>query len=342
MLRFIVLSCLHFIVSHGFRFDNYPGPVTTGVPITLSWHRDVNDTGEIRFATIQGKSEEFVASTQTTQSDGTLDVDFPIPGLFSVRAFDPNSNIIATSQTFDVASGSSESSTVSSSSVTVPSASVNPSTASVTETRQLHSSSMESAQSTALASPTHFSTQSVQSPATAPPSSNSVHRNHKTPVIIGAVIGSLLFLLIIFGGGTFLFIRKRRHRHRNLKHRLSPNLKIIPELNSHSPPVTNKNDEAITPMLPGGVAPDLGDRSQETVEQNPEGNPTRDEGERRPRVGTPVHVDNSEPQVAPQQEAALDVVAEVVRLRTQVQQIIVEREAERFHGNALDPPPAYA
>ncbi|SJL17858.1 uncharacterized protein ARMOST_21422 [Armillaria ostoyae] len=131
-------------------------------------------------------------------------------------------------------------------------------------------------------------------------------------------------------------------RNRNSKHRLSPNLKIIPDLNSHSPPVGNKNGETITPMLVDGAAPDLGDRSQEIVEQNPEGNPTRDEGERRPRVGTPVHVDNSELQVAPQREAALDVVAEVVRLRTQVQQIIVEREAERFHGNALDPPPAYA
>ncbi len=177
-------------------------------------------------------------------------------------------------------------------------------------------------------------------------SSNSTHRDHKTPIIIGAVIGSLVSLLITFGGGTFLFIRKQRHRNWNSKHCLSPNPKIIPELNLHSPPVRNKNGETITPMLVDGVVPDLGDRSQEIVEQNPEGNPTEDEEERRNSISSPVHVDTSESQRATLQEgpqAALgDVVAEVVRLRTQFQQFIMEQEAERVHGNALDPPPAYA
>ncbi len=100
-------------------------------------------------------------------------------------------------------------------------------------------------------------------------------------------------------------------------------------------------------MLADGVAPDLGDRGQETVEQNPERNLIEDEGERRNHFTSPVHVDTSEPQTATQQDgsqAALgDVVAEAVRLRIQFEQFIhvVEREAERVHGNALDPPPAY-
>ncbi len=106
----------------------------------------------------------------------------------------------------------------------------------------------------------------------------------------------------------------------------------MPEFPSQSPPVRNKIGEII---LRGVVAPDLEDRSQETIE---EADPTEDEGERRNTVGTPLHVDNSE---GPQQEAALDVVAEVVRMRTQLQQIIVEREAERGHGNVSDTPPAY-
>ena len=125
-----------------------------------------------------------------------------------------------------------------------------------------------------------------------------------------------------------------------MKHRLSPNPKIIHELNSHSPPVRNKNSETITPTLAGGMTPNVGSGSQEPVEESPEGNPT-DEGGERDSIGMPVHVDTSEPQSAPQQEAALDVVAEVVRLRTQFQQFIVEREAERVQGNLLDPPPAY-
>ncbi len=109
---------------------------------------------------------------------------------------------------------------------------------------------------------------------------------------------------------------------------------MIPELPSHSPPVRNKNGETITPMLSGRVGPDVGDRRQEIVEQNPERNPTEDEGERRNSSDTP---DASE--LA--QQDALDVVAEVLRLRTQFQQFIVEREAERVQGNLLDLPPAY-
>ncbi len=177
-------------------------------------------------------------------------------------------------------------------------------------------------------------------------SSSPIHPNHKTSIIIGAVIGCLVSLLIIFGGGTFLFIRKRRHPNWNLKHRLSPNLKIIPELNSLSPPVGNKNGEVITPMMVGEMAPNFGDRNQERLGQTLGGNPTEDNRERRDSISMPVHIYTSEPQSTPEQEgpqAALDdVVAEVVRLRTQFQQFIVEREAERVHGNALDPPPAYA
>ncbi len=107
-------------------------------------------------------------------------------------------------------------------------------------------------------------------------------------------------LLLLFGGGTFLFIRKRRHR--NLQHRLPPNPKIIPEQNSHSPPVGNKNHDTISPVVVGEMTPNEGDRSQDTVEQNSEWDLVEDEGERRNSIGTSVHVDTSEPQVAPQQE----------------------------------------
>ncbi len=157
-------------------------------------------------------------------------------------------------------------------------------------------------------------------------------------------MGSLVSLLLLLGGGIFLFIRKRRHQ--NLNHHLSPDPKIIPELISHSPPAGNKNTETISPMLAGEMTPNEGDRSQDTVEQNTEGDPIEDEGERRNSIGTPVHVDTSETQSAQQEEvpqAGLDdVVAEVLRLRTQFQQFIVEREAERVQGNAFDPPPAYS
>ncbi|KAK0492625.1 hypothetical protein EDD18DRAFT_1108641 [Armillaria luteobubalina] len=132
-------------------------------------------------------------------------------------------------------------------------------------------------------------------------SSNWMDQNHQTRIIIGAVTGSLVTLLIIFGGSIFLFI-----------HRLAPN---------------------------------LGNRSQETSEQNPEEMLTEDEVEGRNIINLPLHADTSGTQVSPQQEvpqAALgNVVAEVVRLRAEFQQFMVEHDAERVHGDALDPPPAY-
>ncbi|KAK0492623.1 hypothetical protein EDD18DRAFT_1409012 [Armillaria luteobubalina] len=252
--------------------------------------------------------------------------------------------VIATSQIFDVASAGVESITVGEYSGSTPSVSVN-----LSGLEESMGSSTGSAPITVTISADHSSTASVQSTSTAPSSSNLIHQNHNTGIIVGAVIGSLAFLLIIFGGITFLFIRRRRRQHNRItKHRLSPNPLIIHDMNSHSPPATNIKGEAIAAMLAGAVAPGLGDRSQETVEQNPGRTLIEAGGERRNSVSLPVHIDTPEPQRGPQQDgshaAGGDVVAEAVRLRIQFQQFIevVEREAGRVNGNALDPPPAYA
>ncbi|KAK0435833.1 hypothetical protein EV421DRAFT_2038952 [Armillaria borealis] len=183
----------------------------------------------------------------------------------------------------------------------------------------------------------------------APPSQNdssdngtAPSSNHKASIIIGAVIGSLVFLLLL-GGGAFLFIVRQRKR-RNLKHRLSLNAKIQPELDLHSPPAGNKNSETVSPMLEDEMTPNLADMSPDTVEQSPEGTSAEDERERRNSFETQLHVETSEPKSAQQQEgphAVLDdVAAEVLRLRVQVQQLI-EREVERIQGNVFEPPPAY-
>ncbi|PBK60570.1 hypothetical protein ARMSODRAFT_1068397 [Armillaria solidipes] len=366
--------------------------------ITLSWHRDVNDSSQIQFGlTIGTKGSghssddlDLSSTTDITQPDGTLTVTFPGPGIYVVYATNQTS-IVATTRRFQI-----DSSTLSPS--PLHSASVNPSVPLVAESEvsrsifahpvpprnqckslQLphrmvpprnqykapgpyshivglgeaakysysSSSSMKSVQITATTLPNGSSSESVQSTsssstksvkrtATAPPNSNSVprtHKNHKRSIIIAAVIGSLVSLLLLFGGGTFFFIRKRRHR--NLKHRLSPNSKVIPELNSHSPPVGNKNGETISHTLAGEMTPNRGDGSLEPVEQNPEGDPVEDEGERRNSIGTPVHVDTSESQSP---HAPLDDVgAEVLRLRDHVHRLV-----ERVQGNVFDPPPAYA
>lgn len=85
--------------------------------------------------------------------------------------------------------------------------------------------------------------------------------------------------------------------------------------------------------------------SQDTIGGSGTGTPTEDERESRDSTGTPLHIDTSEsqrPQKREDRQAALgDVVAEVLRLRTQVQQLIAEWEAERVQSNGLDPPPEH-
>ncbi len=85
--------------------------------------------------------------------------------------------------------------------------------------------------------------------------------------------------------------------------------------------------------------------SQDTVGGSGTGTPTEDERERTTSTGTPLHINTSESQSPRQREApqaALgDVVTEVLRLRTQVQQLLAEREARRVESNVLDPPPEY-
>ncbi|KAK0430910.1 hypothetical protein EV421DRAFT_1743593 [Armillaria borealis] len=302
-------SCLNFTISRGFRFENFTGTLAVGIPITLSWHRDVNETNQIDFFLVNmtypftffPPTTQLFPSTDITQSYGTLNVTFPGSGGYLVEGRNQTSDIVADTRIFNVSrleNGGSDNSTIQSS--FVPSSTVTPSASSVLESGE----------------PSSSFTESVRSTATAPPMSDSTHRTGKTFIIIGTVIGSLL----LFGGGIFLFIRKRRHRNRNLKHRLSPNFKIIPEQNSHSPPVGNKTRETISPMLVGEMTPNEGDRSQDTVEQNPEGDPVEDEGERRNSISTPVHVDTSEPQ-SPREESPQapldDVGAEVLRLRDQ-------------------------
>ncbi|KAK0430084.1 hypothetical protein EV421DRAFT_1860468 [Armillaria borealis] len=398
MLRLIVLSCLHFPISYGFHFENFTGTVTAGVPITLSWHRDANDTGQILFVlrsvlhSLQGRHLPLAADT--TQPNGTFNVTFPASGEYIVEASTDETGLVAavTPQIFNVRASPDDGYNITLSSsfseavtrttitvlihssmedVTITSAAVpdhssmdavtitraavpdNSSMEAVTITRAAvpDNSSMEAVTITRAAVPDNssmetvtrtrtaiLSTESVQSSMTAPPDANPIHRDHKTPIIIGAVTGSLVSLLV-FGGGAFLFIRKRRHRNWNLKHRLSPNLIMMPELNFHSPPVRSKNGETISAVPAGEITPDEGEGRQEPVEGSPEGNPTEDERERRNSTGSPVHNDTSHRQSTREEspQAPLDDVgAEVLRLRDQVQRLV-----ERVQGNVFDPPPAY-
>ncbi|KAK0492643.1 hypothetical protein EDD18DRAFT_449354 [Armillaria luteobubalina] len=211
MLLRIVLSCLSFSSSHGLSFDYFRGNVTVGIPITLSWHREANDSSRIEFVlrSLLGEASldglHLLNATDTTQLNGTIEVAFPGSGEYTVEAITNQTGVvtIAAAQRFEVTSSSTG---------TEPSSS---------------------------------STMSVKRTGTSP---------RRTSIIIGAVLGTVVSLVLLVGGGAFLVIRHRGRR--NWKHcRLSPNPKIHPgpgpgpEQGLHSPPVGNKNSETIFPML---------------------------------------------------------------------------------------------
>ncbi|KAK0219561.1 hypothetical protein EDD85DRAFT_989024 [Armillaria nabsnona] len=327
MLLLIVLSC--FAISHGFRFDNLTETLTVGIPITLSWHRDANNSKQIDISLLN-YLYPFINTPQVTtlksaadipQPYGTLNMTIPNSGLYLVEAHNAGT-VVANTGAFDVKPPSENGGGGSS---TMPSYLFIP------------------------AYPDHIGPfcvgvrrviQVLQSTETAPPESNSTHQNGKASIVIGTVIGSLVSLLLLLVGGTFLFIRKRRQR--NLNRGLLPNPKIIPEIYSHSPPLRNENSEIVSPTPAREVVPHMQDGSCETAEDIPGGNPTDGGRERGNSIRNP---DASDPQSEQQQErlqAAFDVVSEVFRFRTQFQQFIVEWEAERVRGGALDLPPAYA
>ncbi|KAK0440859.1 uncharacterized protein EV420DRAFT_1769178 [Desarmillaria tabescens] len=345
MLLLIVLSCLKFAISYGFRFDGYPGIVTIGIPITVSWHRD-NETGDIRFDGVsnsQGSSQgDIILEGDASQLHGTLNVTFPSPGQYTIRAINNQTNtVVAVTQIYAPPN--------------VSLTAVNPSPSSSSET----------------------SVQSAKITASDPPKSDSTdqghNRKHERSIIIGAVTGSVVSLMLILGCGTILFIRRRKHR--SLKHRISPNPKIIFERQSiwspHSPPpgaMSKENGVTISPMFAGEMvqsSTNLQEGHLRMADRDLEGSPTEDERQRRDDIGTvfaPLPVGPSEPrepqirrstqQVGPQTSteeegpqadtAALgDVTGEILRLRTQVWQLLV-RESERAQGNSFDSPPAYA
>lgn len=77
---YVCRSCLQFAISQGFHFDKISGTVTVGIPITISWHRDVYDTRFVQKYIILGLVRPFPTSTDTTQPDGMVNVTFPITG----------------------------------------------------------------------------------------------------------------------------------------------------------------------------------------------------------------------------------------------------------------------
>ncbi|KAK0191796.1 hypothetical protein F5146DRAFT_613818 [Armillaria mellea] len=111
MLLCMVLSCLSFPISRGLSFDPFSGNVTVGIPITLSWHRETNDSNQIEFVlgSLPGEVSldglHLLNATNTTQLNGTLKVTFPGSGEYTVEAITNQTGVVAkvAAQRFEVA-----------------------------------------------------------------------------------------------------------------------------------------------------------------------------------------------------------------------------------------------
>ncbi|KAK0209681.1 hypothetical protein IW262DRAFT_1416634 [Armillaria fumosa] len=252
-------------------FDYFRGNVTVSIPITLSWHRETNDSNRIEFVlrSLPGEVSldglHLLNATDTTQLNGTIEVTFPgsgcIPRIFALNVHSSFSN----RRKYTIEGITNQTAVV-----TIVAA-----------------QRFEVTSSGDGAAPSSSSTESVKSTGTSP---------RRTSIIIGAVLGTVVSLMLLIEGGAFLFICHRRRQ--NWKHcRLSPNPKVHPEPEPgldqglHSPPVGNKNSETVSPMLEGETTPNTGDVITDTVEQSPEGNPFEEEGERRNSIESHWHVE---------------------------------------------------
>ncbi|KAK0432455.1 hypothetical protein EV421DRAFT_1910954 [Armillaria borealis] len=155
------------------------------------------------------------------------------------------------------------------------------------------------------------------SPSKASSYTSHSHQPQHTPTIIGAVLGPIVFFLLLSLGAFLL----RRLRKTQSSAKLSPN----PVLMSQGPSSSSQNEN-----LPGKsrrrlTGPsDLEPFSGGAVDQiTPE--------EDIPHAGT------SSPPRAMNDEA----VAEILRLSTQIQQLLTERASVWHPDRELDPPPAY-
>ncbi|PBK80081.1 hypothetical protein ARMGADRAFT_1092552 [Armillaria gallica] len=205
------------------------------------------------------------------------------------------------------------------------------------------------------------------------PGSNS-NRHHQLSIIIGATIGSLVFLLLLLGIAIFLFMRKRVPHY-------------LQSIVSFSPDDEGKS-QSISPVFPVGTAhsstkikdPAGKDRRRNAFGQvsrpltvdpqivgsarkqaRPDRQGARQSGKGKRikfarvkrnnfcTVSEPLPVDSGSAREHARRDgeerprAALgDIETEVLRLKTQVYQILSQREAERVQGGPFDRPPSYA
>ncbi|KAK0467376.1 hypothetical protein IW261DRAFT_1063785 [Armillaria novae-zelandiae] len=404
----LFIICYTLTTSYGFMFDDPPGPLIAEIPITIAWHRNSGDPDDIYFSRrdvvsqASGKGDSIPSSSDTTQPQGVLTVTFPSEGRYVIEVLESLTNdVVRCSHHLTVASQEVDSvgsdsvmmfttvsatalnctPTLASSAFTVPTSNagtalplpVTPSSfippvasSSATVLKQ----SINYVLSASSLAPTIGTIASTPSIYANPPSNSN-----QLSIIIGAIVSSLAFLLLLVGTGI-LFKRKRIKPYQ-----LEPILPL-------SSPSDEGRNEAIPPMVnpetahsstntqapaesytrtgasggasrPFPVVIHMGGSMSEhspapylhRVPQAARGKRTNVAGAERNSFSTPSRTLPVDSRSAREHAGLLgeerprvalgDIETEVRRLKTQVRRILIQREAERRQGDSSDRPPSY-
>ncbi|SJL14922.1 uncharacterized protein ARMOST_18398 [Armillaria ostoyae] len=199
-----------------------------------------------------------------------------------------------------------------------------------TSTRESTVSVMSSAGGTSALTTRHSQTSSPKVTANATLSSSPSGRPQHTPTIIGAVLGPIVFFILLALAAFHL----RRWRKTQSSAKLSPNPVLMSQGPSSSSQNANTSGKSRRPLTGSSMPSD--ENSVEHSESVSGGGVIQECDQTPPEEDIP-HAGTSSSPRAMNDEAA----AEILRLSTQIQQLLTERASVWHPDRELDPPPAY-
>ncbi|PBK62081.1 hypothetical protein ARMSODRAFT_981060 [Armillaria solidipes] len=204
----------------------------------------------------------------------------------------------------------------------------NPSDSGSTSTRESTVSVTSSAGGTSAPTTRHSQASSTKAFANATTSSSPSGGPQHTSTIIGAVLGPIVFFLLLSLGAFLL----RRWRKTQSSAKLSPN----PVLMRRSSSSQSANHSGKSRRRLTGPSVPLDENSVEHSESVSGGGVVHEGDQITPEEDIP-HAGTSPSPRAMNDEA----VAEILRLSTQIQQLLTERASVWHPDREPDPPPAY-
>ncbi|KAK0226784.1 hypothetical protein EDD85DRAFT_958545 [Armillaria nabsnona] len=385
---------LHFILfgfciatSIGFRFGDIRANAIVGTPFTLTWYLDQGDDPDKLHLEHRLTSENPGDGTNLSFSfpndgtrNGTVPATFKWHGDHIVDAFQVDTKSpIASSDTITVSkfdSGTNPSS-ISAPATSVPITTTNTSSAVPISSNSPSSSNGDSSTVSSFGTTGSLTTDGIlttNSTTSSTPNNSNLHKTKQMSTIIGAVIGVVIFLLLLALGVVHHY-----RVHRNRGHMLLPSPAIMPQYLQirpssqdgaiHKPrgrdvPVPASVDGLIPTSINSGIVefdveegvpgtnlPGKGSelvtaRSLSLASDNnaPGPDPSLSEGlpeQASLQILAEELTQHASTSTLPPRARSDEMAEEIIRLRTQIQQLIVDRVSGWDQNGERDPPPMY-